>query len=70
MGQSPATGNELHGPWETIRYLKELGPDNLALVLEFSKWVLQTYPREGLAVPDLSPNLSVNLGLNATWCPF
>ncbi|KAL6054782.1 Vam6/Vps39-like protein [Balamuthia mandrillaris] len=57
LGQGPRQGNPLHGTSETIKYLRDLDPNHLALVLEFSKWVLQTTPREGLAIfTDRSPD--------------
>jgi hypothetical protein len=40
----------MQGTAEIINYLKDLGPEHLQLILEFSKWPLQTTPREGLAV--------------------
>jgi len=50
VGQAPAAHNELHGPSETIKYLRELGPEHLSLIIEFSKWVLQSESLPGLSI--------------------
>ncbi len=39
-----------NGVAETINYLKELGKEHLGLVLEFSRWLLQTSPEQALVV--------------------
>jgi len=39
-----------NGSHETIEYLKSLGKSNMALILEFSKWVLSAAPDEALQI--------------------
>jgi hypothetical protein len=41
---------DLHGTAALISYLKDLGPEHLKLIIEFSKWPLQATPREALAI--------------------
>jgi hypothetical protein len=38
------------GTAETIRYLKDLPPEQLPLILEFSRPILMTAPRDALPV--------------------
>ena len=40
----------LRDPVHTIDYLQKLGPDHLPLILEFSKWVINKVPEEGLKI--------------------
>ncbi|XP_065845324.1 vam6/Vps39-like protein [Oscarella lobularis] len=40
----------LSGPSRTIEYLQSLGPEHLDLIFEYSKWILQKYPSEGLKI--------------------
>jgi len=47
-GQKPNDG--LSGTQWTINYLNRLGGDNIDLILEFSTWVLQQDPEEGLKI--------------------
>jgi hypothetical protein len=41
---------QLDGLIETVHYLQTLGPANFELIAEYSKWVLQTNPTEGLKI--------------------
>jgi len=60
LGQGPRQGNNLHGTRSSITYMTQLGPDHINLILEFSKWVLQITPREGLAIfTDRDPSLKL-----------
>lgn len=48
MAESEGTG--LSGPAETIRYLQSLGSEHRALICEYSNWVLERDPEEGLKI--------------------
>eukprot|EP01090_Pellita_catalonica_P022119 TRINITY_DN8476_c0_g1_i1.p1 TRINITY_DN8476_c0_g1~~TRINITY_DN8476_c0_g1_i1.p1 ORF type:complete len:678 (+),score=95.53 TRINITY_DN8476_c0_g1_i1:189-2222(+) len=50
LGQGPRKGSTLHGVGSTIQYLKHLSKEHTDLILEFSKWVLQASPKEGLTL--------------------
>ncbi len=41
---------QLAGVWPTIDYLQNLLKDEMKLIFEFSKWVLDQEPVEGLKV--------------------
>ena len=49
QGQSK-TGRSVYGPSETISYLCGLGKQNMDLILEFSRWVLQVSPDASLKI--------------------
>ena len=40
----------LNGTTPTVEYLQKLGPEHLDLIVDFSKWVLASNPREGLTI--------------------
>eukprot|EP01130_Rhizamoeba_saxonica_P008537 TRINITY_DN3456_c0_g1_i2.p1 TRINITY_DN3456_c0_g1~~TRINITY_DN3456_c0_g1_i2.p1 ORF type:complete len:767 (-),score=140.41 TRINITY_DN3456_c0_g1_i2:83-2383(-) len=42
--------NQLLGTGETIAYMSELGNDHIDLIKEFSKWVMERTPGEGLKI--------------------
>eukprot|EP00123_Amoebidium_parasiticum_P004684 comp15977_c0_seq1/m.13392 comp15977_c0_seq1/g.13392 ORF comp15977_c0_seq1/g.13392 comp15977_c0_seq1/m.13392 type:complete len:878 (-) comp15977_c0_seq1:252-2885(-) len=48
--QSSDPSSELSGVQHSVSYMQHLLPDNLDLVLEFSWWILQTHPQEGLRI--------------------
>ncbi len=51
LGQVSSKGTgSLYGPSETVTYLKSLGKQHIDLVLEFSRWALQSSPDEALTV--------------------
>lgn len=44
------TRHELGGPDHTIKYLQDLGPEDIHLVKEFSKWVIEKHPDRCLEI--------------------
>eukprot|EP00002_Diphylleia_rotans_P040852 TRINITY_DN9805_c0_g1_i1.p1 TRINITY_DN9805_c0_g1~~TRINITY_DN9805_c0_g1_i1.p1 ORF type:complete len:839 (+),score=133.42 TRINITY_DN9805_c0_g1_i1:97-2613(+) len=40
----------LYGPDPTIKYLRDLAAENANLILDFSKWVLNSYPDKGIEI--------------------
>ncbi len=50
LGQGPRNTSTLSGPAETVKYLRELGREQLPLILEFSRWVMASAPRDALPI--------------------
>ncbi|XP_050430213.1 vam6/Vps39-like protein isoform X2 [Adelges cooleyi] len=48
--QSENSDSNLRGPERTIQYLQNIGSNNIDIILQFSDWVLNKYPEEGLNI--------------------
>ncbi|KAG1658440.1 Vam6/Vps39-like protein [Nymphon striatum] len=48
--QSQKPESPLKGHDRTVQYLQHLGKDNLDLIFEFSSWVLEKHPEDGLKI--------------------
>ncbi|XP_060871879.1 vam6/Vps39-like protein [Metopolophium dirhodum] len=48
--QSDDSDSNLKGPERTIQYLQNIGSNNIDIILQFSDWVLNKYPEEGLTI--------------------
>ena len=49
-GQGDQEGHALHGVMPTVEYIRALGAEEQALVLEFSRWVLRANPEAALRI--------------------
>lgn len=50
QSQAEVLGSSLHGYDRTIQYLQHLDKTNIDLIFEFSGWVLENHPDEGLKI--------------------
>ncbi|XP_059611031.1 vam6/Vps39-like protein [Phlebotomus argentipes] len=50
QSQAEVPGSNLYGHDRTIQYLQHLGSEHKALIFEFSGWVLEKYPEDGLKI--------------------
>ncbi|VVC31789.1 Hypothetical protein CINCED_3A010938 [Cinara cedri] len=48
--QSDDFDSNLKGPERTIQYLQNIGSNHIDLILQFSDWVLNKYPEDGLTI--------------------
>lgn len=48
--QSTLEDSLLKGHQRTVLYLQNLGPENIELILQFARWVLETHPQDGLSI--------------------
>jgi Vam6/Vps39-like protein vacuolar protein sorting-associated protein 39 len=49
-GEGDMTDNQLRGPARTVRYLQNLPPELIDLILEFAQWPIQSQPDLGMDV--------------------
>ena len=50
LRQSRRPSSPLRGHDTTVQYLQRLGPEHIDLILEFSEWVLNEAPEDGIRV--------------------
>jgi tetratricopeptide (TPR) repeat protein len=49
-GEGDVTDNQLRGPARTVRYLQNLPPELIDLILEFARWPIQSDPHLGMDI--------------------